>query len=204
MNFNRNLKTMKSELLKSFLLSVVCIGLFSFAYPFLLKGVALLGTTHGGDGQVVKADGKVVGYELIGQQFTFDRYFNGRPSAVDYNAAGTGGSNKGPIDSTYLKTVQARIDSILAQNPDITKEDIPTDMVTASGSGLDPDFSPQAAYMQIPRISKVRDISEDRLRVLVKNHIEGPLLGFLGPQARINVLKLNVALDKLDDQLHGN
>lgn len=193
---------MKNEFLKSFLLSVVCIGLFAFAYPFLIKGIAMLGTTHGGEGEVVKMNGKVVGYELIGQPFHSDRYFNGRPSAGNYNAAGTGGSNKGPIDSTYLETVETRIDSILAQNPDITAEDIPTDMVTASGSGLDPHFSPQAAYMQVPRISKVRGIPEDQLQNLVESHIEGPWLGFLGPEAKIHVLKLNIALDELGKEVN--
>ena len=189
---------MKNELLKSFLLSIVCLGLFAFAYPFIIKGVAMLGTSHNGNGEVVEVNGKVVGYELIGQRFTSDRYFNSRPGG--YDAAGTGGSNKGPMDPDYLETVQTRIDSILAQNPDITAEDIPTDMVTASGSDLDPHFSPQAANMQIPRISKVRDIPEDRLRELVNNHVEGPLLGFLGPNERVHVLKLNIALDELDHQ----
>ncbi|PAU94893.1 potassium-transporting ATPase subunit C [Aliifodinibius salipaludis] len=189
---------MKNELLKSFLLSVVLLGLFAFGYPFLIKGVAMLGTSHNGEGEVIKVNDQVVGYELIGQRFTSDRYFNSRPGG--YDAAGTGGSNKGPMDPDYLETVQTRIDSILAQNPDITKEDIPTDMVTASGSDLDRHFSPQAAYMQIPRISKVRDISEDRLRELVNNHVEGPLLGFLGPNERVHVLRLNIALDELDNQ----
>lgn len=191
---------MKNEFLKSFLLSVVFLGLFAFAYPFIIKGVAILGTSHNGNGEVVEVNGEVVGYELVGQSFTSDQYFNSRPSAGNYDAAGTGGSNKGPIDPDYLETVQSRIDSILAQNPDITVEDIPTDMVTASASGLDPHFSPQAAYMQIPRISKVRGIPQEQLRELVGNHIEGPAFGFLGPDERVHVLKLNIALDELDNQ----
>lgn len=192
---------MKNELFRSFLLSVVLLALFAFGYPMLIKGVAMLGTSHNGEGEVVKVNDKVVGYELIGQRFTSDRYFNSRPGG--YDAAGTGGSNKGPMDPEYLETVQTRIDSILAQNPDITAEDIPTDMVTASGSDLDPHFSPQAAYMQIPRISKVRSIPEQRLRELVNNQIEGPLFGFLGPNERVHVLRLNIALDELDSQLNN-
>lgn len=191
---------MKNEFLKSFLISIVFLGLFAFAYPFIIKGVAMLGTSHNGNGEVVEVNGEVVGYELIGQPFTSDQYFNSRPSAGNYDAAGTGGSNKGPIDPEYLETVQSRIDSILDQNPDITIEDIPTDMVTASASGLDPHFSPQAAIMQIPRISKVREIPQEQLRELVENHIEGPVLGFLGPDERVHVLKLNIALDELDNQ----
>lgn len=194
---------MKKELLKSFLLSFVCLLLFAFAYPFLIKGIGILGAPEQGTGETIKVNGKVVGYELIGQPFTSDRYFNSRPSAVGYNAAGTGGSNKGPIDPAYLETVQSRIDSILAQNPEITVKDIPTDMVTASGSGLDPHFSPQAAYMQIPRISRVRGIPEEQLRQLVQEHIEAPLLGFLGPDERVHVLRLNIALDELETKIES-
>ena len=147
----------------------------------------------GGNGVTVTANGKVVGYERIGQKFTEDKYFWGRPSAVDYNAAGSGGSNKGPSNPDYLAVVQQRIDSFLVHNPGIKKEEIPAEMVTASGSGLDPHISPASAYIQIARVARQRGIGEARIRSLVDGHIEkNPV----GPDV-INVLKLNVALDAL-------
>ena len=138
----------------------------------------------------------MIGFENIGQKFTDLRYFWGRPSAVDYNGASTGASNKGPTNPDYLKTVQDRIDTLLKYNPGIKKSDIPADMVTASGSGLDPHISIQGAMFQTPRISKARNIDEEKLRALVEKNIERPLLGLFGPE-RINVLKLNLALDGL-------
>lgn len=147
----------------------------------------------GGDGEKLTVNGKVVGYERIGQKFTDDKYFWGRPSAVDYNAAGSAGSNKGPSNPDYLKIVQERIDSFLIHNPGITKEQIPAEMVTASGSGLDPDISPASAYIQVKRIAAVRGLSEDKVRSLVDQHVEK---NFVGPHV-INVLKLNIAIDAL-------
>jgi K+-transporting ATPase ATPase C chain len=138
----------------------------------------------------------VVGYELIGQKFTDDKYFWSRPSAVDYNAAGSAGSNKGPTNPDYLKQVQDRIDTFLVHNPGIKKEEIPAELVTASGSGEDPDLSPAAARIQVKRIAAIRKIDESKLYALVDQHTQGPLLGFLGP-SKVNVLKLNVALDNL-------
>ncbi len=139
-------------------------------------------------------NGKVVGYAAIGQKFTDDKYFWSRPSAVDYNAAGSGGSNKGPTNPDYLKQVQDRIDTFLAHNPGVRKEEIPAELVTASGSGQDPDLSPAAAKIQVKRIAAIRKIDESKLYALVDQHTEGPLLGFLGP-SKVNVLKLNIALD---------
>jgi len=137
-----------------------------------------------------------VGYALIGQKFTDDKYFWSRPSAVDYNAAGSAGSNKGPTNPEYLKQVQDRIDTFLAHNPGVRKEDIPAELVTASGSGEDPDLSPAAAKVQVKRIAAIRKIDENKIDALIEQHTEGPLLGFLGP-SKVNVLKLNVALDEL-------
>jgi K+-transporting ATPase ATPase C chain len=114
---------------------------------------------------------------------------------VDYNAASTGGSNKGPTNPDYLSVVQARIDSFLVHNPDVKKEQIPVDLVTASGGGLDPHISPKAAIVQIDRIAKTRNIDKTVLRKLVDEHIEEPILG-LGPE-RVHVLKLNIALDEI-------
>lgn len=115
---------------------------------------------------------------------------------MNYNAASTGGSNKGPTNSDYLAEVNARIDSFVVHNPGINKKDIPSELVTASGSGIDPNISPEAAYIQILRISKERKISGDKLKELVRQNIEKKDLGFLGIE-KVNVLKLNLALDNL-------
>lgn len=186
---------MKKELLPSLLLTLIMLVFFCIMYPAIVWAIAQA-TPGKGEGTTVKgADGKVY-YENIGQAFTKDRYFWSRPSAVNYNAASTGGSNKGPSNPDYLKTVSDRIDTFLIHNPGIKRSDIPSDMVTASGSGLDPHISVQGAMIQIPRIAKVRGISEDRLTALVTTQIEKPLWGVLGTK-RINVLKLNIALDNL-------
>lgn len=188
----------KTHLLTGIKLSLVTLLMFGIAYPLLITGLALFLGPNAGRGKEVMRDGKVVGFELIGQRFVEDRYFQGRPSAVDYNAAATGGSNKGPTNSEYLATVQSRIDTLLKRNPSITLSEIPADLVTASGSGLDPHLSPAAALIQVPRIARTRDLSEDEVCNLVLDHIEGPWAGLAGP-SRVNVLKLNVALDELDE-----
>jgi K+-transporting ATPase ATPase C chain len=186
---------MKKYLWPSLKLTLVLLVLCSVLYPLLIALAGKL-TPGGGNGKTVSVNGKVVGYELIGQKFTDDKYFWSRPSAVDYNAAGSGGSNKGPTNPDYLKQVQDRIDTFLVHNPGIKKGEIPAEMVTASGSGEDPDLSPAAARIQVKRIASVRKIDESKLYALVEQHTEGPLLGFLGP-SKVNVLKLNVALDNL-------
>ncbi len=186
---------MKTYLLPSLKLTAVLIILCSVIYPLVISGIAKM-SPGSGNGVSVNYKGKVVGYENIGQKFTDDNYFWSRPSAVNYNAAGSGGSNKGPSNPDYLKDVQARIDTFLVHNPEIKKEQIPADLVTASGSGLDPDISPQAAIVQIKRISKARNLSESKLKELVETKIERPLFGMFGPE-KINVLKLNIALNNL-------
>src|SRR6188768_3062690 len=148
------------------------IILFGVLYPLLITGIAKVIAPNGGKGEEVTVNGKVVGFELIGQKFDDDKYFNSRPSAVDYNAAGTGGSNKGPTNPDYLAQVQARIDTFLIHNPGVEKTQIPVDLVTASGGGLDPHISPQAATIQIARIAKVRNIEASKLDDLVKMHID--------------------------------
>lgn len=168
------------------------IILCAVLYPLLIAAVGKA-APNGGRGVTESVNGKVVGYENIGQRFTSDTYFQGRPSAVDYNAAGSGGSNKGPSNPDYLNNVQARMDSFLVHNPGIKKEEIPADLVTASGSGLDPHLSPAAAYIQVKRISAQRHLPEEKINALVTAHIEKP---WLGP-AVVNVLKLNIALDQL-------
>ncbi|RAJ01640.1 K+-transporting ATPase ATPase C chain [Chitinophaga skermanii] len=186
---------MKKYLLPSIKLTIVLIVLFAVAYPLFIAAVAKFAPGKG-DGVTVKKDGKVVGYALVGQNFTEDKYFWSRPSAANYNAASSAGSNKGPSNEDYLKTVQDRIDTFLVHNPGMKISDIPAELVTASGSGLDPDISPRAAEVQIPRIAKARNISEEKIKQLVKENTKGPLLGLFGPST-INVLQLNVALDGL-------
>src|SRR5436190_13739630 len=183
---------MKKNLLISLKLTVVMLILCSVLYPLLIAGIGKA-TSGGGKGKTLSVNGKVVGYELIGQKFTNDKYFWSRPSAVDYNAAGSAGSNKGPSNPDYLKIVQDRIDTFLVHNPGIKREEIPADLVTASGSGLDPDISPASAYVQVKRIANIRGIAEDKVRSLVDQHIDKTILG----PSVVNVLKLNIALDNL-------
>lgn len=186
---------MKTHILPAIRLTLVLLVILSVIYPLVVAGVGRLAPGEG-KGETITVNGKTVGYALVGQKFTEDRYFNSRPSAVEYNAAGSAGSNKGPSNPDYLKTVQARIDTFLVHNPSVRKADIPAELVTASGSGLDPDLSPEAAKIQVARIAKIRGISADRLTKLVDEHTNGPLIGLLGPST-VNVLKLNVALDAL-------
>ena len=163
-------------------------------YTLLMYGVAQF-APNSGKGFMIESKGKKY-YENIAQKFTDDKYFWSRPSAVDYNAAGSGGSNKGPSNPEYLKTVHDRIDTFMLHNPTVKKGDIPSDIVTASGSGEDPNISVQAAIIQIARIANVRNIPEKDIQKLVNNNIEKPLLGLFGTE-KINVLKLNLALDDM-------
>lgn len=185
---------MKTYILPSLKLTGAMIIICSILYPLLIAGIAKTAPGEG-KGETIKVNEKVVGYANIGQKFTDDSYFCGRPSAVDYNAAGSGGSNKGPSNPEYLANVQSLIDTFLVHNPEVKKADIPADLVTASGSGLDPNISVQAAKVQIARIAKIRNLAEKDVQLLVDQQIEKPLFGLLGPQ-KINVLKLNIALDK--------
>lgn len=186
---------MKKELLPSLILSVCSILLLSGLYSLVMWSIAQAAPNKG-NGFVIANDGKTY-YANIAQKFTDDKYFWSRPSAVDYNAAGSAGSNKGPSNPDYLATVQERIDTFIAHNPDVKRSDIPSDMVTASGSGLDPDISVDGAMIQSARIARIRGISVDMVTALIKKQTKKPLLGILGPE-KINVLKLNIELDKLN------
>jgi potassium-transporting ATPase KdpC subunit len=186
---------MKKYILPSLKLTLVLMILCSVMYPLLIAAIGYFSPGKG-NGTTESVNGKVVGYSEIGQKFDQDKYFWSRPSAVAYNAAGSAGSNKGPTNPDYLKDVQSKIDSFLIHNPGINKADIPIELVTYSGSGLDPDISPNGAYVQVLRIAKVRNIPEEKIKVLVAQHIEKSLLGMIGPE-KINVLKLNIDLDHL-------
>jgi len=185
---------MKENIFPAIRLTVICLLFFSGIYTLIVLGVAQLAPNKG-KGEIVTANGKTY-YSNIGQKFTNDKYFYSRPSAVGYNAAGAGGSNKGPSNPDYLAEVQARIDTFLVHNLGVKKSEIPSDIVTASGAGLDPHISVQAANVQVKRIGKIRDIAEGNLQQLIISNTEKPLLGLLGTE-RINVLKLNIALDNL-------
>lgn len=195
---------MKKNLLISFKLTIILIVLCGGVYPLLIAAIGRL-SPGSGKGVTIFAGGKVVGYERVGQKFTGDKYFHGRPSAVDYNASGSGGSNKGPSNPDYLKIVNDRIDSFLVHNPGIKREEIPSELVTASGSGLDPDISADGAYIQVKRIAALRGLSEQKIKELIDLHIEEPLGGGIAP-AIVNVLKLNISLDELNSSvtLNGN
>jgi K+-transporting ATPase ATPase C chain len=186
---------MKQNILPALRLTIVCMLFFMGFYSLIIWLPAQLSPAKG-KGETVLMNGKIVGWKLLGQKFTDDKYFQSRPSAVDYNAAASGGSNKGPTDPDYLKTVQKRIDSFLAHNPGIQKQEIPSDLVTASGAGLDPHISVQGAYVQVKRIANKRNLSEKQLMTLIDHHIEKPLLGLFGTE-KINVLRLNIDLDNL-------
>src|SRR3954468_4671621 len=175
-------------------------------YPFVMTGIAGVIFPYQAQGSLIERDGKVVGSALIGQEFTSERYFHGRPSATvapdpndstktvpaPYNAANSGGSNLGPTNKALVERVQGEVDKLKQENPSAP---VPIDLVTTTASGLDPDISPAAALFQVPRVAKARNMPEDRVRLLVNERIEGRTLGFLG-EPRVNVLALNMALDR--------
>jgi K+-transporting ATPase ATPase C chain len=193
---------MVKNVISQFRLAVVALALFTLItgvfYPLVVTGIAQIAFPHQANGSLIVQNGQAIGSELIGQPFDDPRYFWSRPSATSpfpYNGAASSGSNLGPDNPALLEAVKARIEALKAADPE-NPLPVPVDLVTASGSGLDPDISVAAALYQVSRIAKARGMSEDAVRALVESHIKEPQLSDLG-EPRVNVLELNLALDKL-------
>lgn len=185
---------MKENIIPAIRLTLFCAVFFSGVYTLSILGIAQLAPNQG-KGEIVTVSGK--NHHInVAQKFTQNKYFWSRPSAVDYNAAGSGGSNKGTNNPDYLAEVKTRIDTFLLKNPTVQRNEVPSELVTASGSGLDPNISVQGAKVQVDRIAKTRNIDKQKVLDLIVENTEKPLLGMLGTE-KINVLKLNIELDKL-------
>ncbi|HEY3790997.1 MAG TPA: K(+)-transporting ATPase subunit C [Bradyrhizobium sp.] len=196
---------MLKEIRPAIILLVALTLITGLAYPLAMTAIAGVVFPKQAEGSLIERDGKVVGSALIGQEFKSDKYFHGRPSATTapdpadstrtvpapYNAANSGGSNLGPTSKALSDRLKEDVDRLKAENPSMP---VPVDLVTTSGSGLDPDISPDAALFQVPRVAKARNMPKDQVRQLVTDKTEGRLAGFLG-EPRVNVLALNLALD---------
>jgi potassium-transporting ATPase KdpC subunit len=197
---------MLKEIRPAIVFAIALAVITGLAYPLAVTEIAGVIFPREAQGSLIERDGKVIGSTLIGQDFTSDFYFHGRPSATStpdpndasktvplpYNATNSGGSNLGPTNPDLKERVTKAVDALKQENP---QANIPVDLVTTSGSGLDPDITPEAAMFQVPRVAKARNLPEDRVRQLVTETTEGRLAGFIG-EPRVNVLALNLALDK--------
>ena len=194
---------MFEPLLASVRVTLVLTALTGLVYPGVVTGLSRLIFPYRTKGSLVEMNGKVVGSELIGQKFTRPEYFQGRPSAAGggYDAANSGASNFGPVNEKLANRVKSDIEQFRKENPQHTGP-FPSDLFTASASGLDPHISPASAYAQVPRVARARGVSAETVRELVTSAIEGRQLGFLG-EPRVNVLKLNLALDEETTGAHS-
>jgi potassium-transporting ATPase KdpC subunit len=185
---------MRQNLISAVLITIVTTIVLGLVYPLVVTGLAQVLFHDKANGQLIDRGGHVVGSAIIGQGFTAPGYFHSRASAAGqgYDAANSGGTNLGPTNKKLVDAVKAAVDRAKKEDPNA---DIPVDMVTTSASGFDPHITPDNAMFQVPRVSKARGISQDELRTLVRDHIEGRQLGFLG-EPRVNVLMLNLALDE--------
>ena len=190
------------NLVKSLRLTLVFCVFFSICYILVLWIFGLIVGPGGGNAETLVLNGRVVGAANVGQQFTKDVYFWGRPSHAGdgYDASSSSGSNKGPTNEEYLADVNTRIDSFLEKHPYLERNDVPSEMVTASASGPDPHITPESAYVQVKRVAKARGMEEGAVRSLVDQAVEKPLLGMFGTE-KVNVLKLNIALEKADSSV---
>jgi K+-transporting ATPase ATPase C chain len=186
---------MKSALNIAIRYTIVTTLLLGFAYPLLVTGIAQLTMRKHANGQLIVRDGQVIGSAIIGQSFTSDGYFHGRPSAAGngYDAANSGGSNYGPTNKKLIDRIDADVAALQKQNPG---KEVPIGLVTTSASGLDPDISPAGAFYQVPRVAIARHLPESTVRALVERHIQGRQFGLLG-EPRVNVLQLNLDLDRI-------
>ncbi len=183
------------ELRQGLLFTIVTMVLLGGGYNVLVWGIGRVAFPDQAEGSLIRRpDGGIVGSRLIAQKFTKPEYFRPRPSGVDYNAASTGGTNYGPSNPDHLKAVQERLDGVM-KDEGVTAHQVPSEMVTASGAGMDPHIPPAAAELQAARVARARGVPVERIREVIRAHIEPPTLGFLG-RARVNVLELNLALDQ--------
>ncbi|MBX5455424.1 MAG: potassium-transporting ATPase subunit KdpC [Thermogemmatispora sp.] len=206
MHLHLSLKSLLREYLRpALMLTLLLTILLGLLYPGVVTALAQLLFPYQANGSLRYADGRLVGSELIGQYWTSPKYFHGRPSATlsddgshlqPYNAENSGASNLGPTNKVLVQTVQQRIAELKRENPDAPPGPVPADLVTASGSGLDPDISIAAALYQVPRVAKARGLSQETVRQLVLSHVQGRFLGIFG-EPHVNVLDLNLALDAL-------
>jgi K+-transporting ATPase ATPase C chain len=186
---------MVKELKQAILFTLVTMVLLGGGYHAVLWAIGRVAFPAQAEGSLIRRpDGTIVGSRLIAQEFTRPEYFHPRPSGVDYNAASTGGTNYGPSNPDHLKAVRERLDAVTSLEG-VTAERVPSEMITASGAGLDPHIPPGAAELQAPRVAAARRVPVEQVRELVRAHTEPPSLGFLG-RPRVNVLELNLALDE--------